>query len=315
MSDSFKHPEIPSSGIMASLEPGNRRLLGNYGEFLPAHPGQVLISEGNEQDSLYFVISGLLHVHTDTKERRILIAEVGAGQVLGEVNLFDPAVASASVTAKQFSQIWKANRDDLDQYAKAYPEAGVVLMKGILSGISILLAIVAVVLLFWNEGRSVKTYKSLKEGSSAVVSISAEDVDPANDGKLVHLTGQIETSGVLEDAIFGVTSEGIRLIRTVEMYLWDEEKKSETKKKLGGGTETVTTYTPVKKWSSSLIDSNSFHKENKNNSNPESMPYKSQNLSVSEAKLGAFDLPKSLFSQVKQSKPSPSPTTPNSRRN
>jgi CRP-like cAMP-binding protein len=136
MSSSFDRPEIPATGIMADLDEEDRRLLGDYGEFLPVHPEQLLIREGGEQDSLYFVISGLLHVHTDTKDKRTFVARVGAGETLGEVNLFDPAAASASVTAKEFSQVWKANRADLEEFAKGYPAAAARLMAGLLSEMS-----------------------------------------------------------------------------------------------------------------------------------------------------------------------------------
>lgn len=136
MSESFNSPEIPATGIMVGLDEDDRRLLGDYGEFLPVHPDQVLIQEGGGQDSLYFVISGVLHVHTDTKEKRTLVARIGAGETLGEVNLFDPGEASASVTAKEFSQVWKANRDDLEQFSEAYPAASARLLTGILAELS-----------------------------------------------------------------------------------------------------------------------------------------------------------------------------------
>ncbi len=136
MSDAFDRPEIPATGIMAGLDEDDRRLLGDYGEFLPVHPDQLLIREGGEQDSLYFIISGVLHVHTDTKDKRTLVARVGAGETLGEVNLFDPTQASASVTAKEFSQVWKANRTDVEQFSDAYPAAAAKLMAGMLAEMS-----------------------------------------------------------------------------------------------------------------------------------------------------------------------------------
>lgn len=136
MSTSFDRPEIPATGIMAGLEPDDRRLLGGYGEFLPVHPGQLLIREGGAQDSLYFVISGALQVHIEARGKRKLIAEIGAGDTLGEVNVFDPAVASADVTALDFSQVWKANRKDLEQFTESYPAAAARLMSGMLASMS-----------------------------------------------------------------------------------------------------------------------------------------------------------------------------------
>ena len=136
MSASFDRPEIPAIGIMAQLDDDDRQLLGDYGEFLPVHPDQILIKEGREQDSLYFIISGVLHVHTDSSEQHTLVARVSEGETLGEVNVFDPAQASASVTAKEFSQVWKANRHDLNEFTQAYPKAAARLLAGILKEMS-----------------------------------------------------------------------------------------------------------------------------------------------------------------------------------
>jgi|GEM_PF-2045579 len=136
MSQSFDRPEIPATGIMAGLEADDRRLLGDYGEFLPVHPGQLLIREGGGQDSLYFVISGVLEVHLETRDKRTMVAELGSGETIGEVNVFDPAVASASVTARVFSQLWRADRNDLEQFAESYPAAAARLMAGIVTSLS-----------------------------------------------------------------------------------------------------------------------------------------------------------------------------------
>jgi CRP/FNR family transcriptional regulator, cyclic AMP receptor protein len=129
---SFNKPEIPAIGIVAGLEDQDRALLSSYGEFLPVKPEQQIVTEGQPQDSLYFVISGVLHVHTEVDKRTVLIARIEAGTTIGEVNAFDPGTASASVTAKEFSQVWKASKDDIDQFVTAYPEAGSRLLSGII---------------------------------------------------------------------------------------------------------------------------------------------------------------------------------------
>jgi CRP-like cAMP-binding protein len=115
------------------MEDEDRASLGNYGEFLPVHPKQRIIDEGKPQDSLFFVISGILHVHMMVDGREQLIARIEPGQTLGEMNVFDPAVASASVTAQEFSQIWCANRADIDAFISAYPKAGSDLLTGVLT--------------------------------------------------------------------------------------------------------------------------------------------------------------------------------------
>ena len=162
--------------------------------------------------------------------------------------------------------------------------------------IGLLLVVGAVVLLFWNEGRAVTTARSLTEGASAVVAISNEAVDVANDGKLVHVSGPVTTDETLIDEDFGLEATGIRLVRQVEMYQWREKTSEETKKKLGGGEETVTTYSYSTDWSDRAIDSSRFEQPD-GHGNP-SMEMNSDRIQVSEAQLGAFSLDERVLDEV-----------------
>jgi Transmembrane protein 43 len=157
-------------------------------------------------------------------------------------------------------------------------------------------------LLFWNEGRAVRTEKSLTEGAGAVISVPADPVNPANNQKLVHMTGKATTTETLTDPDFLVSSNAIKLRRHVEMYQWEEKKDSKTEKKVGGGSQTVTTYSYAKSWSDKPIDSSSF-KESSEHQNPASMPYESRNASAEHVTLGAFSLTPSLLGQMSDYKP------------
>src|SRR5258705_3919965 len=82
-------------------------------------------------------------------------------------------------------------------------------IKGVLFGIA-LIALSAWGL-FWNEGRAVQTAKSLTEGASLVIDVDPGRVDPANEGKLVHVSGDIKAGVKPVDAEFGATANGLRL--------------------------------------------------------------------------------------------------------
>ncbi|HTO29659.1 MAG TPA: TMEM43 family protein [Pararhizobium sp.] len=142
-------------------------------------------------------------------------------------------------------------------------------------------------LLSWNEGRSVQTYRALVEGAGLVVSVENGSIDTANEGKLIHVSGPVKPDGTPEDATLGVTAEGAAgLSRKVEMYQWVEDSSSETKKTLGGGEETVTTYTYKKEWRPSRVDSSDF-KQQDQHQNPD-MPISGDRFTVATATLGAF---------------------------
>ena len=167
-------------------------------------------------------------------------------------------------------------------------------IKGVLVGLLLLVA--GVVLLFWNEGRAVQTYRSLAEGKGLVIGVDAARVDPANEGKLVHVSGEARAPGHVGDGDFGVTTDGLALERKVQMYQWKEHSQTETRKKLGGGEETVTTTTYSQVWSDRRIDSSSF-KRPAGHANPE-MRFPGKEFYARDARLGAFRLDQPVLSQL-----------------
>ncbi|MCI5149198.1 MAG: hypothetical protein D3916_07405, partial [Candidatus Electrothrix sp. MAN1_4] len=158
-------------------------------------------------------------------------------------------------------------------------------------------------LLFWNEGRAVKTYKTLKEGAGSVISVPADRVAPANAGKLIHVTGRAITEDTLTDPVFGLSANALQLLRQVEMYQWQEESSSTTEKKVGGGTKTVTTYSYSKTWSNHVISSSGFKESGYDN--PGSMPYEDAEQIADRVMLGAFALPHALVSKIGGMQPLP----------
>jgi hypothetical protein len=168
-------------------------------------------------------------------------------------------------------------------------------VKGVFAGFA--LVVIAVVVLFWNEGRAVKRAKDLDAGAGALVQAADESVDPANEGALVHFTGEAETDDTLTDRHFQVSANALRLRRQVEMFQWTEDQRKETRKKVGGKTETITTYSYRKTWSAKPIRSSTFHQPG-GHGNPVDMPFHSETQEASRATVGAFELPTSLVSRL-----------------
>src|SRR5271163_612750 len=86
-----------------------------------------------------------------------------------------------------------------------------------------------VVLLYWNEGRAVDAIRALGRGAATIVEVDATPVDPAANGKLVHVSAMMQPTTPARDPVFGVTGDGLlRLSRTVEMYQWKEDSSSQS---------------------------------------------------------------------------------------
>ncbi|MEZ5870934.1 MAG: TMEM43 family protein [Nitratireductor sp.] len=163
--------------------------------------------------------------------------------------------------------------------------------------VGLLLVLASVIGLFVNEGRAVKTAKALSEGAGIVVSLDAASVDPAAEGKLVHISGAVSPTSTPSDPGFAISAPGaLRLVRNVEMYQWKEKTSSETRNKIGGGTETVTTYSYEKTWSQSRIDSASF-KQASGHENP-ALPIESADFVADGANIGTYRLTQSQISSL-----------------
>jgi hypothetical protein len=166
---------------------------------------------------------------------------------------------------------------------------------GILVGIVLIIG--SGILLFWNEGRTVKTTKALQDAAHVLVVLATTTANPANNGKLVYATGDALTDDILQDKDFGVAINAIRLKRMVEFYVWKEEHHTETKKEVGGSETKRTTYTYKKVWSDHLIDSSGF-KKREEHVNPSQSAFSSREVWANQVKLGTFSLPRSLLAKL-----------------
>lgn len=151
--------------------------------------------------------------------------------------------------------------------------------------------------LFWNEGRARKRYLDLKEGAGSVVSVASDKVDPAAEGKLVHLTGETRVAAPLADPDFGISLSAVKLVREAEIYQWVEAVKTETRNKVGGGTEEIKTYSYERQWRDGPVDSSKF-KVSSEHRNPSEMKVRSATFTADAVALGAFALPGFLVAQI-----------------
>lgn len=129
-------PELPDVGFLAEVPADHRAFLTGFGRFLRFHKDDVVIAEGSPQETLCMVLAGTLHVVSTADARQILLASLGEGDSIGEINLFDPAAASATVIARSECLIWSITRSEMDGLVDADLTIGLNVMKGLLSQLS-----------------------------------------------------------------------------------------------------------------------------------------------------------------------------------
>jgi len=181
--------------------------------------------------------------------------------------------------------------------------------KGIASGF--VMFIVGTILLFWNEGNFVKTKKALQEAESVLVEANnVSAVDPALNGKLIHASAFADTKEVLTDGLFGVSETAISISRKVEYYQYEEKSSTQTKDKIGGGQENVTTYTYEKEWTSSPVDAKNFKDPDYQSSNFVLTTIEPKTERATDVSFGGYRLPPFIISSISGSVPVDAKLTP-----
>jgi hypothetical protein len=127
--------------------------------------------------------------------------------------------------------------------------------------------------------------------------VPAENINSANESKLIHVTGETAVTEPLQDPIFNISEKALRLRRNIEVYVWKEKKESKSRDKIGGGKETTTTYSYEKVWSPDLIKSGSF-KSAEDHQNPTRLEIPKKEFVANNATLGQFRLTPQIIEKV-----------------
>ena len=174
--------------------------------------------------------------------------------------------------------------------------------KGMIGGL--LMFIIGTCLLWWNEGRTVRTAKAIGDAASNVEIV--DDVSKVNaslNGKLIHASAFADTKDTLTDDMFGVRELAIRLDRKVEYYQWVENAQTREREKIGGGKETTTTYTYEKKWVDKPVNSAEFKDPQYQSANKVLSQVEERNETAQHVTFGAYTLPESLVGSISGSEP------------
>ena len=166
---------------------------------------------------------------------------------------------------------------------------------GVIAGIILFFGSIA--FLWWNEGRAVTTAKALAEGEGNVVAVKdITKLNSANEGKLVHMSGEASTTETLTDPVFNLPKNAIALSRKVEYYQWVEHKSETREKQMGGSEKVVTTYTYSKEWVDSPQNSSAYKEAG--HENRVYKPLETYNARAKEVSFGAFKLSSGQIARI-----------------
>jgi CRP-like cAMP-binding protein len=122
---------LARTGILAYMDDESREQFAAYGTAVSTSPGEVLIQEGAVNTRLYIVLSGTFNITTHLQRKEVHLDTVSAGDCVGEVAIFNPDRASATVTSLIAGRLWTIDADSLQEFLTDWPSAGCAALLGI----------------------------------------------------------------------------------------------------------------------------------------------------------------------------------------
>jgi CRP-like cAMP-binding protein len=85
-------------------------------------PGQILIQEGTVQTRFFMIFAGEVEVFHMAAGNKTSLGNLCAGQFFGEINLFDPGLATASVASLTPVRTLEISNDQFRAFIQEKPE-------------------------------------------------------------------------------------------------------------------------------------------------------------------------------------------------
>ena len=113
---------MPRDGLVHLARRGHRRVFGS---------GAQLMRQGDISDSLHIILTGRVRITRSHPQilRPVVLAELGPGDVIGEMGVLDHEPRSATVTALNAVETLELDAFALSQTILDHPEAAAALLR------------------------------------------------------------------------------------------------------------------------------------------------------------------------------------------
>ena len=110
--------------ILRQLDDGELRAFSNLLSVRDVKPRERLIEGGARNNTFYIICAGVVHIRRLAQKREMLLGRLGVGGFFGEINLFDPGTATASVYAMKPTTVAFVDYDTLHTFMQQHPATG-----------------------------------------------------------------------------------------------------------------------------------------------------------------------------------------------
>jgi len=123
MSDEEIHRALARSPVLSGLDPNALQFLIRFGKIRQFAAGEALMRQGEPSASIHFVLSGAVKVERQRRsdERPVVLAEVGVGEVVGEMGVLIDGPRSATVLATAPTETLELDGPSFESVSTTFP--------------------------------------------------------------------------------------------------------------------------------------------------------------------------------------------------
>jgi CRP-like cAMP-binding protein len=115
--------------MFAEIEPAKLKLLAFMCERVGFDPGNRLMQQGDLADAAYLIIDGHAEVILETPSGPVIVATLGANEIVGEVGILGNAPRAATVRAKDRLIALRISKEPFMRMVREFPTVAVSIMQ------------------------------------------------------------------------------------------------------------------------------------------------------------------------------------------
>lgn len=118
--------------IFRDLSDQELRALAEMMTIRECRSGERILEEGTPVNAFSIVCDGVVHIRRLAQKREMLLGRLGSGAFFGEINLFDPGVATASIYAMKNVRLAVLQYEAFREFMAANPATGYKIVSGMM---------------------------------------------------------------------------------------------------------------------------------------------------------------------------------------
>jgi len=123
---------LPPIGILADLSAEARKRLAMMGSFVNRPKDALLAIQGKAHHAMALILSGEVSINIHAHGDRVEIGVLKTGEVVGEMSLIDPRVASSTArVVSNSTNLWIIEQRAFEEFIAEDPTSGLILLKAL----------------------------------------------------------------------------------------------------------------------------------------------------------------------------------------